>query len=107
MSVYNTTLSDCDYVFPFNSVSGDDNAFSNNASANCCTNMYTDVGSSLDHNFATFQYTHYSTCDYDQDLDRVNNLYRFLQVLFWLVLSIPASCASSVLSIVLRLCACV
>ena len=76
MSVYNTTLNDCDYVFPFNSVSDDDNAFSNNASANCCTNMYTDVGSSLDHNFETFQYTHYSTCDYDKDLDPVNNLYK-------------------------------
>ena len=39
MSVYNTTLSDCDYVFPFNSVSDDDNAFSNNASANCFINI--------------------------------------------------------------------
>ena len=63
------------YVFPFNSVSDDDNVFSNNASVNCCTNMYIDVGSSLDHNFETFLYTHYSTCDYDKDLDPVNNLY--------------------------------
>ena len=29
--------------------------------------------------------------------------YRFLQVLYWIVLGIPASCVSSVLSIVLRL----
>ena len=64
-----------DYIFPFNSVSDDDNVFSNNASVNCCTNMYTDVGSSLDHNFESFQYTNYSTCDYDKDLDPVNNLY--------------------------------
>ena len=63
------------YVFPFNSVSDDDNVFSNNASVNCCTNMYIDVGSSLDHNFEQFLYTHYSTCDYDKDLDPVNNLY--------------------------------
>ena len=75
MSVYNTTLSDSDYVFPFNSVSDDDNAFSNTASANSCTNMYIDVGSSLDHNFESFQYMHYSTCDYDKDLDPVNSLY--------------------------------
>ena len=56
MSVYNTTLSDCDYVFPFNSVNDDDNVFSNNDSVNCCTNMYIDSGSSLDHNFESFQY---------------------------------------------------
>ena len=37
--------------------------------------MYIDVGSSFDHNFESFQYTHYSTCDYDKDLDPVNNLY--------------------------------
>ncbi|KAK2183282.1 hypothetical protein NP493_317g00007 [Ridgeia piscesae] len=37
--------------------------------------MYIDVGSSLDHNFESFQYTNYSTCDYDKDLDPVNNLY--------------------------------
>ena len=75
MSVYNTTLSDCDYVFPFNSASDNDNVFSNNASVNCCTNMYIDSGSSLDHNFNSFQYTDYSTCDYDKYLDPVNNLY--------------------------------
>ena len=75
MSVYNTTFSDCDYGFPFNSVSDDDNAFSNNASTNCCSNMYIDVGTSLDHYFESFHYTHYSTCDYDEDLDPLNNLY--------------------------------
>ena len=37
--------------------------------------MYTYVGSSLYHNFESFQYTNYSTCDYDKDLDPVNNLY--------------------------------
>ena len=66
---------DCDYVFSFNSVSDDDNVFSNNASVNCCTNMYIDSGSSLDHNFESFQYTDYSTSNYDKDLDPVNNLY--------------------------------
>ena len=35
------------------------------------------------------------------------NSLTFLQLHFWLILGIPASCASSVLSIVLRLCACV
>ena len=33
------------------------------------------VPRSLDHNFETFLYTHYSTCDYDKDWDPVNNLY--------------------------------
>ena len=75
MSVYNTTLSDCEYVFPFNSVSDDDNVLNNNACVNCCTNMYIHSGSSLDHNFESFQYTDYSTSDYDKDLDPVNNLY--------------------------------
>ena len=76
MSVYNTTLSDCDYVFPFNSVSDDDNVFgNNNASDNCCTNINIDSGSSLDNNFESFQYTEYSNSDYDRDLDPVNNLY--------------------------------
>ena len=68
MSVYNTTLSDCDYVFPFNSVSDDDNVFgNNNASENCCTNINIDSGSSLDNNFESFQYTEYSNSDYDRD----------------------------------------
>ena len=56
-------------------MSDDDNVFSNNASVNCCTNMYIHAGSSLDHNFESFQYTDYSTCDYDNDLDPVNKLY--------------------------------
>ena len=75
MSVYNTTPSDCDYVFPFNIVNNEDNVFSNNASVNCCTNMYTDSGSSLDDYFESFQYTDYSACDYTKDIDPVNNLY--------------------------------
>ena len=75
MSVYNTTRSDCDYVFPFNCVSDNDNVFSNNASVNGCTNMHIYSDSSLDHNLESFQYTEYSNSEYDKDLDPINNLY--------------------------------
>ena len=37
--LHNTTLSDCEQVFPFYNVSDDDNVYNNNANVNCSTNM--------------------------------------------------------------------
>ena len=75
LPVHNTTFSNCEHVFHFHNVC-DDNVVSNSASVNCSrpTNMYVDFDYTLDHAFESFQYTDYSTCDYDKDLDPANNL---------------------------------
>ena len=65
----------------FHNVSDDDSVFRKNASINCNTNMYIDSGSSLDHNFESFQYTDYSICDYNNDLDPLQPGIAIIQML--------------------------